>query len=210
MKVIGICGSARKNGNSAAMLEAALAGAAEHGAEVERIDLFDLQYSGCHSCFACKRLGGESFGRCALRDDLTVVLHKILTADGLILATPLYFGEAPGAVRNLLERLWFPGLLYSKTFKIAYRKRVKVGLIYTMNLPNDAMYQQVIKSHQQNFMMLLGDTEVVTAVDTMQFDDYSLYASEMFDGAAKKLRHETVFPTECAKAYEMGKRLAAK
>lgn len=210
MKIIGICGSPRTKGNSAAMLEAALNGAVENGGEVERIDLFDLNYSGCRSCFACKRLGGESFGRCALRDDLTDVLEKVLTADAVILATPLYFGETPGAVRNLLERLWFPGLLYSKTFAIAYKKRVKVGLIYTMNVPDQAMYQDVIKRHQQNFMMLLGMTEVVTAVDTMQFEDYSLYASEMFDGAAKKHRHETVFPEECAKAYEMGKRLAAK
>lgn len=210
MKTVGICGSPRKKGNSAAMLEAALAGAAEQGSQVEWIDLFDLQYSGCRSCFACKRLGGESFGKCALRDDLTEVLNKILTADAMILATPLYFGEVPGAVRNLLERLWFPGLLYSKDFKIAYKKRVKVGLIYTMNVPDQAMYQELMKSQQMNFMMLLGKTEVVTAVDTMQFDDYSLYASEMFDGAAKKLRHETVFPEECAKAYEMGKRLAAK
>ena len=56
--------------------------------------------------------------------------------------------------------------------------------------------------------MLLGKTEVVTAVDTLQYDDYSLYASELFDGEAKKLRHETVFPEDCAKAFEMGKRLA--
>jgi len=210
VKVIGICGSPRTGGNSAAMLESALAGAAAQGCETERIDLFALQYSGCRSCFACKRLGGESFGRCALRDDLTEVLDKVLSADAVVLATPLYFGEVPGAVRNFLERLWFPGLLYSKKFAIAYKKRVKVGLIYTMNVPNQAMYQNVINSHLQNFMMLLGKTEVVTAVDTMQFEDYSLYASEMFDGEAKKLRRETVFPQECAAAFEMGKRLASK
>lgn len=209
MKIIGICGSPRKNGNSAAMLDAALKGATENGAEVERVDLFDLQYSGCRSCFACKRLGGESFGRCALRDDLTTVLDRILTADAVILATPLYFGEVPGAVRNLFERLWFPGLKYAKDFSTAFPKRVKVGLIYTMNVPDHRFYQSVIQSHRQSFMML-GDTEVITAEDTMQFDDYSKYASEMFDGEAKKLRHETVFPQECEKAYEMGKRLAAK
>lgn len=209
MNVIGICGSPRKNGNSGVMLEAVLSGAVENGAVVERINLFDLQYSGCKSCFSCKRLGGESFGRCALRDDLTEVLEKILNADAVIIATPLYFGEVPGAVRNLFERLWFPGLKYAKDFSTTFQKRVKVGLIYTMNVPDHRFYQSVIKSHQQNFMML-GNTEVVTAEDTLQFNDYSLYASEMFDGAAKKHRHETVFPQECAKAYEMGKRLAAK
>lgn len=209
MKIIGICGSPRKNGNSAAMLDAALAGAAEHGALTERIDLFDLRYSGCKSCFACKRLGGDSFGRCALRDDLTEVLDKILNADAVIIASPLYFGEVPGAVRNLFERLWFPGLKYAKDFSTAFPKRVKVRLIYTMNVADHRFYQNVIQSHRQNFMML-GNTEVLTAEDTLQFDDYSLYASEMFDGAAKKLRHETVFPEDCAKAYEMGKRLVVR
>lgn len=208
MKIIGINGSPRKNGNSAAMLEAALAGAGEQRAETERIDLFDLDYSGCHSCFACKRLGGESYGRCAQRDALTEVLDKVLDADALILSAPLYFGEVPGAVRNFLERLWFPAQQYAKNYASAYKKRVKVGLIYTMNLPSEAMYQDVITRHKQNFGMLLGKTEVVTAVDTLQYDDYSLYASELFDGEAKKLRHETVFPEDCAKAFEMGKRLA--
>ncbi|MBP3654836.1 MAG: flavodoxin family protein [Oscillospiraceae bacterium] len=208
MKIIGINGSPRKNGNSAAMLEAALAGAREQRAETERIDLFDLDYSGCHSCFACKRLGGESYGRCAQRDALTEVLDKVLDADALILSAPLYFGEMPGAVRNFLERLWFPAQQYAKNYASAYKKRVKVGLIYTMNLPSEAMYQDVITRHKQNFGMLLGKTEVVTAVDTLQYDDYSLYASELFDGEAKKLRHETVFPEDCAKAFEMGKRLA--
>ena len=210
MKIIGICGSPRPNGNTAEMLEAALKGAAANGGEVERINLFDLQYSGCQSCFACKKLGGESFGKCALRDALTPVLEKVLAADAVIIASPLYFGETPGAMRNFLERLWFPGQKYAKNYASAYPKRVKVGLIYTMNLPDERMYGDVIKRHQQNCMLLLGKTEVVTAVDTMQFDDYSLYASEMFDGAAKKLRRETVFPQDCAKAYEMGKRLASK
>ena len=118
MKIIGINGSPRKNGNSAAMLEAALAGAGEQRAETERIDLFDLDYSGCHSCFACKRLGGESYGRCAQRDALTEVLDKVLDADALILSAPLYFGEMPGAVRNFLERLWFPAQQYAKTMPV--------------------------------------------------------------------------------------------
>ena len=207
MNVIAINGSPRKNGNSAALLDAAIRGATEAGAACERIDLFDLQFGGCVSCFGCKRLGGESFGRCAQRDALTPVLEKILAADVLLLASPLYFGETPGAVRNLLERLWFPGQQYAKNYRSAYPRRIKVGLLYSMNLPADAMYKDVLTRHQQNFTMLLGKTELMTVVDTMQFDDYSLYASEMFDGEAKRLRKETQFPKDCARAYELGKKL---
>lgn len=210
MKVIAINGSPRRGGNSAAMLEAAMKGAVEAGAVCRRIDLFDLDYKGCVSCFACKRLGGASFGRCGQKDALTSVLDEILEADALLLATPLYFGETPGAVRNLLERLWFPGQQYAKNFRSAYPRRIKIGLIYTMNLPSEAMYQSTIGGHVQNFNLLLGNTEYVTAVDTTQFDDYSKYASEFFDPEAKRLHRETEFPRECEKAYEMGKRLAAR
>lgn len=210
MKIIGINGSPRRDGNSAAMLDAALMGVTNHGAEAERIDLFDLEYKGCTSCFACKLLGGDSFGRCGLEDGLTEVLDKILRADGLILATPLYFGEAPGAVRSFLERLWFPAQQYAKNFASAYKKRIKVGLIYTMNVADENMYRDVIQRHKQSCMMLLGKTQVVTAVDTMQFDDYSKYASEMFDGEAKKHRKETVFPQEKLRAYELGKNMVSR
>ena len=135
------------------------------------------------------------------------MLGKSVAAGVVLLATTLYFGEVPGAVRNLFERIWFPGQKYAKNYRSAYPRRVKVGLMYTMNVPVESMYQSVIKSHVQSFTMLLGQTEYVTALDTMQFDDYSKYASEMFDGAAKKLRHETVFPKDCERAYEMAKRL---
>lgn len=208
MKIIAINGSPRKNGNSAAMLDAAVKGAVEAGAVCERIDLFDLDYKGCVSCFACKRLGGASFGRCGQRDALTAVLDKILAADGLLLATPLYFGEVPGAVRNLLERLWFPAQQYAKNFRSAYPRRIQVGLLYTMNLPSEAMYKGVIGGHVQNFNMLVGNTAYVSAVDTTQFDDYSKYASEFFDPEAKKRHRENEFPKECQRAYELGKQLA--
>ena len=207
MNVIAINGSPRKNGNSAAMLDAAVKGALENGVACECVDLFDLEYKGCVSCFGCKKLGGESFGKCAQRDALTPVLDKILSADVLLLAMPVYFGEAPGAVRNLLERLWFPGQQYARNYRSAYPRRIKVGLIYTMNAPTEAMFKNMITWHVQNFTMLLGKTEYATALDTMQFDDYSKYASEMFDGAAKQAHKDTVFPAECQKAYELGKRL---
>ena len=210
MNVIAINGSPRKQGNSAALLESAIRGAEAAGAVCERIDLFDLNYKGCVSCFGCKLLGGPSFGRCAQQDELKPVLDKILAADVLLLATPLYFGEVPGAVRNLLERLWFPAQLYRKDFRSAYTRRIKIGLMYTMNWTSDDMYKDLIMGQVQNFRFLMGNAEYMTAVDTMQFDDYSKYSSEMFDGAAKRARHETEFPKDCERAFALGKKLASK
>ena len=76
MKVVGINGSPRKRNNSGTMLEYAINGAKASGAETEMINLVDLRYSGCSSCFACKKLGGKSFARCAVKDDLSVVLSS--------------------------------------------------------------------------------------------------------------------------------------
>lgn len=206
MKLIGINGSPRKDWNCGKALDAALEGAASAGAEVKRYDLFDLNFSGCKSCFGCKLLGGPSFCKCALQDDLTDILAEILEADALIVSAPIYYSDVPGAVRNFYERILFPANLYEMG-KSGYNRRIKVGLIYTMGAPDPAMNGSLAEKDKVMFDMFVGDTEILNILDTYQFDDYSKYASAMFDPVAKKQRHETVFPEDCQKAYEMGKRM---
>ena len=207
MKVIGMNGSPRKDWNSAQMLEHALKGAAAAGAETELIHLIDLQATGCRSCFACKRLGGKSFGRCAVKDDLTDILNRSLEADAIIISAPVYFGDVPGMVRNLFERLWFPGLMYRRDGACAYDKKVKVGLIYTMNCPDEHFYDSLIGGHKNTFERFFGETKVVCATETLQFDDYDLYVGDMFDVPRRQEKHEKVFPEDCRRAFEMGQEL---
>ena len=69
-------GSPRKKWNTATLLEKALEGAASQGAKTELIHLYDLNYKGCISCFACKTKGGKSYGRCAVKDDLDTSLQE--------------------------------------------------------------------------------------------------------------------------------------
>ena len=208
MKVIGLNGSPRKNWNSAVMLEHALKGAAAAGAETELIHLIDLNYSGCRSCFACKRKGGKSFGRCAVQDDLKDILGRILEADAVIISAPVYFGDVPGMVRNLFERIWFPGLMYRMDGACAYTKKVKVGLIYTMNCPDEHFYDSLIGSHKSTFERFLGETRVVCATETLQFDNYDLYVGDMFNVERRKEKREKEFPLDCERAFQMGKELA--
>jgi multimeric flavodoxin WrbA len=114
MKVIGINGSPRKKWNTAKLLTQALEGAASQGADVQLVHLYDLDFKGCTSCFACKLIDGPSNGRCALKDDLTPVLRQIEDdAEALILGTPVYFGSQSGEMRSFLERLLFAPLVYS-------------------------------------------------------------------------------------------------
>lgn len=206
-KVIGINGSPRKNKNSAIMLEHALQGAASKGAEIERFDLYSLSYTGCKSCFACKLKGGKSFGRCAVRDDLAPVLDKILNADAVIISTPIFFGDVPGMVRSLFERLWFPALTYKSDGSIAYTKRVKVGLIYTMGMPDLSEVGEMVNTHVGTFNHFLGKTEVVTTHETLQYDNYDRYVGD-YKLELKQKIHEEVFPHDCQNAFDMGARLA--
>ena len=92
MKAIAINGSPRKGWNTDLILQEALKGAADAGAEVEMIHLYDLNFTGCRSCFACKRKGAEP-AKCFWKDDLSPVLDKILSADAVFFGTPIYFGE---------------------------------------------------------------------------------------------------------------------
>ena len=100
MKIIGLNGSPRKKGNSAVLMEQALLGAREAGAETERIDLSTLQYSGCRSCFACKRNGGS----CIHDDDMRRILEEILESDLLLFSFPLYSYGMPAPLKALLDR----------------------------------------------------------------------------------------------------------
>ena len=117
MKVIAINGSPRKKWNTARLLEHALKGAESMGAETKLIHLYDLDYKGCMSCFACKLKGGESFGRCAVNDDLAPILEEIKSADAFILGSPIYFGDVTGEMRSFLERLLFPNPIYINDLK---------------------------------------------------------------------------------------------
>jgi len=76
VKVLAINGSARTKCSTATLLNNALEGAASRGAETELVHLYKLNFKGCISCFACKLINGESYGRCAVNDDLTPILKK--------------------------------------------------------------------------------------------------------------------------------------
>ena len=108
MKVMAFNGSPRKTWNTATLLNKALEGAASQAAETELIHLYDLHYSGCISCFACKLKDGKSYGKCAVKDEITPILAKIKDADALILGSPNYIGSPTGAMKAFFERLTFP------------------------------------------------------------------------------------------------------
>ena len=197
MKVLAINGSPRKTWNTADLLKAAISHTAAQGADTELVHLCDLTYSGCRSCFACKRIGGPSFGRCALRDELTPVLDKILGAYVVLFGQPIYFGHISSDMWTLLERLWFAGMNYDPAYSSNYPLNVVCGMIFTMNAPDDSMYEEtVISPLRANMARKLGPTESFAVTNTLQFDDYDKYISTAFDAQEKRIWHEEKYPEQ--------------
>ncbi len=213
MKIMAFNGSPRKNWNTATLLQKALEGAASQGAATELIHLYDLTYKGCISCFACKAIGGTSYGKCAVQDDLTPIFNRIEQADAILMGSPIYWGDISGEIKSFLERLLFQYTTYTNPPGSLFANRIRTGFIYTMNATEEIMkewrYAVNFDRYEGALRRIFGESEYMCSCDTCQFDDYSKVLSTRFDPVKKKQRHEEVFPLDCQKAFDMGVRLVA-
>jgi multimeric flavodoxin WrbA len=103
-KIVAIYGSPRRKGNTATLLKKAIEGARDSGADVEEIVLRDLKISPCLEIYGCLQAG-----ECAIKDDFQMVRDKILHAQGLILASPVFFYAVSSHTKMLMDRfqsLW--------------------------------------------------------------------------------------------------------
>lgn len=206
MKVIAVNGSARRDWNTYLLLEKALEGARSVGAEVELVQLSELDYKGCRSCFACKAKNGASLGRCACADGLKPVLDAIHEADGLIIGTPIYLSEISSLTRAFIERLIFQYSNFDER-KTYYTGSLKAACIYTMNSPSE-FYEELYKRYERMLGWDFGYVGTVASGETQQFDDYDSYHFASIDGEARKQRRREVFPLDCQRAFELGKAVA--
>ena len=211
MKVIAINGSPRKTWNTATLLQHALEGAASQGAETKLYHLIDCDFKGCRSCFACKKPGGKSYGKCAARDGLTPILEEIAEeADAFILGSPIYIGGVTAGMRALIERLLYPYAKYDKFQSNLFTRRIPVGFVYTMNWTEELLrFLNVgLPFVEGSLEKTFGPLETLYCYDTMQFNDYAEYDITLFDVDEKKRRREEQFPIDCQNAYDMGVRMA--
>lgn len=214
MEFYAVNASPRKHGNTAVVLDYVLQGIRDTHTEAvcERIDLYDYTYTGCVSCFVCKRIGGKSFGKCAKKDELTEVIEKLSKADGIVFGSPIYFHDITAQLRALLERLLFAYHSYEKDGIPQTPKRMPTAFIYTMNVTEEVMrkmdYPNRLERMEGFVERIFTKPEVLYVNNTYQFDDYSKYAASRFDEPEKRKYREEYFPEDCRKAYELGKRMA--
>jgi multimeric flavodoxin WrbA len=104
LKVLGIMGSPRINGNTDLLLDEALKGARSKGAEVEKIIIDERKIAPCRECYGCLK-----DGNCVIRDDMTGIFPRLLAADVIIIATPIFFYTVSAQLMLLVSRcqaLW--------------------------------------------------------------------------------------------------------
>lgn len=211
MKLMAICGSARKQGNTAKMLRQVMKGAESAGAETEYVNLFDLTYTSCISCYACKLKNSKSFAHCTLNDDLKPLLERIEKTDALVLGSPVYYGNLSGQMRSFTDRLLFQYLDYGGRGTGPKPKVFKTALVATMNMNRDDCLKRGVYDSLVWFSEVIGHTlgssELLTLTDTVLFDDYSKYVYQMPDLEEKSHRIEKISPEDLKKAFNLGVRL---
>ena len=207
-KIVIIDGGPRRNFNTASMLQKFAEGASSVGNEIEvkTVRLYGLDYKGCMSCMACK-IKGKASNVCKFKDALTPVLEEIAEADGLVLGSPIYFGDVTGQMRAFLERLAFPWLSYND-YSMTAPKRMPVVLVETMNGLPDRNNSQGYGSMEYCLKAALGEPERLIAYNTYQVKNYDRFELASFSEEAKRQYREEHWEQDLQKAFEAGRHMA--
>jgi len=188
LKVLGIMGSPRIKGNTDLLLDEALRGAQSQGAEVEKIVVDRLKIAPCREYYGCAK-----DGNCVIRDDMDEIYPKLLTADVIIVASPMFFYGLTSQVKALIDRcqaLWARKHILKQSPPDTTRKGafIAVGATTGKRLFDGSIL--TVKYFFQSVGVEYVDELLVRGVDKR--------------GEIKK------HPTALSDAFELGKRLAQK
>ncbi len=208
-KTIILNASPRKNGTTAKMLQSAAKGAESVGAEVEFVNLYDLNFVGCHSCFACKRK--DSIPRhCYWKDDFSPLLDRMFEARAIIMGSPVYVMDTTSQFHAVIERLVFTNIGYGHHFE-EFKGSINFGAIYTMNAGMDYYkyaYEPKFKNQLQMISTLNGKIMMLPTCDTLHVSDLSKFDMDFFDERHKKYTQEHQLPQDMEAAFQMGAELS--
>ena len=188
-KIVAIYGSPRRKGNTATLLKKAIEGARDAGADVEEIVLRDLNISPCLEIYGCLQAG-----ECAIKDDFQMVRDKIMQAQGLILASPVFFYAVSAHTKMLMDRfqsLWVKKYWVDKTPREQQTNNRKGLFISVGATKGKKLFDGMLLSIRYFFDVL--DMELWKALLYRQLD----FQDDV-------LKH----PEYLEEAYEAGKRFA--
>ncbi len=99
-KVLVLSGSPRIKGNSDLLCDEFIKGANEVGHQVEKINIRNKKIGYCNACYYCKSHDGE----CVIKDDMAEIMEKMITADVIVMSSPVYFYSIDGQMKTLIDR----------------------------------------------------------------------------------------------------------
>lgn len=211
MKALALNASPRKNWSTSKLLKSALEGTKAKGAEVEYIDLYDLDFTGCRSCMLCKRKGVEKC-HCYWKDDLSPIIDKVFSSDILFIGIPIYLGRPTSQYFAFMERLHFSSLSYDD-YSNYFKGKVNVGMFLTMNANKhfyDKLYKEQFESYANELKVLNGEVILYPCYNTLQVKDYSKYDMGSFNEKEKKIVNKNDFPIDLKNAYDLGIKLSSQ
>ena len=187
--ILAIYGSPRRKGNTSLLLKQAVQGAKEQGAEVEEVILRDLKMAPCLEIYGCKK-----DGRCVIQDDFQGLYDSLLSCNGIMLASPIFFYTVSAHTKILMDRcqsLWVKRYVLEKAVRGA-GERVRKGLFVSVGAT----------SGKKLFEGTLLTVRYFFDVFDAELWRYLLYRSLDFEGDV--LNH----PDYLQEAYRAGKELA--
>jgi len=112
IRILGVVGSPRVGGNTELLVSEALKAAEEEGAETELLRLADKEINPCDACLSCRKTK-----ECRIEDDFQMVFQKMVEADGIILASPVYFSSATPKIKALIDRAGYVSIAKGRVFE---------------------------------------------------------------------------------------------
>ena len=186
MRVLGIMGSPRIKGNTDLLLDEALRGAQDQSADVEKIIVDKLKISPCREYYGCLR-----DGNCVIRDDMDDIYPKLLEADVVIIASPMFFYGLTSQLKALIDRcqaLWVRKHILKQSLPSPVRKGALIAVGATTGKK-------------------LFDGATLTAKYFFQSIGIK-YADELLIWGVDKRGEIRDHPTALSDAFELGRRLA--
>ncbi len=211
MQVLALNGSPRKKKHSATLLQKALEGAEEAGATTQLVHLYEYTFSGCMSCYACKKPQGPSFGKCILHDELTPLLEQCMTADALFFASPIFYGAQSGIFRCFMERLLYPLYPFSKEKSLGTRS-IPTVFFYSMIASKDRAETEgymvgIEKVRLWMEQLLQAPAKVLMCGNAMHQEDYTPFGPVHYDVEGMQKTYLAEFPKQCAQAKDLGAKI---
>ena len=186
MKVLGIMGSPRIKGNTDLLLDEALKGAQSQGAEVEKLIVDRLKIAPCREYYGCLK-----DGNCVIRDDMDNIYPKLLEADRIIIASPIFFYGLSSQVKALIDRCQ---ALWARKYVLKW------------NLPDETRKGAFIAVGATK-----GEKLFEGSILTIKYFFKAInvkYADELLIRGIDKRGEIKQHPTALRDAFELGKRLA--